>query len=55
MNIKHLGLESLQIQSEEAEILAKFFQRSDCHVEELELHETDLDHHALKTITDAFI
>ena len=53
MNIKHLFLESVQIHSEEASLISDFIKRDDCMLEELELHEADIDVEGIDLIMEA--
>ena len=53
MSIKHLYLESMPIDLSEAKMLAAFFQRNDCMIEELELNEADLDIEILDEIMES--
>jgi Ran GTPase-activating protein (RanGAP) involved in mRNA processing and transport len=53
MVIKHIYLEGMTINHDEAERLAKFFDRKDCMLEELELNEADLDIESLDLIMES--
>jgi hypothetical protein len=54
MRIKHLLLEGMTINLKEAQMLAHFFERTDCLIEEFELNEAEVEFETLQVIMEAF-
>jgi hypothetical protein len=53
MVIKHIYLEGMTIENAEAKRLAKFLDRKDCMLEELEINEADLNIECLDLIMES--